>query len=91
MSKISFDKKKCHEKWTFWGPKSEFLKFGPKYDFKAQKALVEVFLRDLERKLDVLPHFQQKKQQMLKMLIFFSFWSKFENFQFLAKFEPKPQ
>ena len=40
--------------------------------------------------MDVLPDFQQKIQQMLKMLDFSAFWSKFEIFHFLAKFGSKP-
>ena len=44
------------------------------------------FLRDLERKLGIFSNFQQKKQQMLKMLPKSGFWPNFEIFRFLVKF-----
>ena len=62
------------------------MKFGPNCNFRAKKLHVEDFHRDLEKKLDVFPNFQQKKQQMLKMLPKSGFWSNFEIFRFLVKF-----
>ena len=69
--------------------KSIFFKFGPKCDFRGQKALVKDFHPDLEKKLNVLADCQQKCEKMLKMLYIFEFWSKLEFFHFWVKFGAK--
>ena len=48
------------------------------------------FQADLERKWNVFSDFQQKSQQMLKVLYISEFWSKCEIFHFSLKFGVEP-